>query len=248
MVGAVGLAVDSSLGYLLKTRMGKSLDTAGLAAGRVALDANAEEVAQQFFDANFGKSNASVHGRADSSSSSTTTCRFVTLSTARDDADALHAGLRPRHDDRRRRAAVIERETTGMELALVIDNTGSMCGAAPSHADAGDAAFDLDRHPLRRRGRDRQPLGQPRALRRRRSTSATRRTGWLAAGDRVLTNLGELRPTPTAAGRAASWRRPMPCDTDDTPTVVAEAHLVLLRRDDQHGRQQLADDQAERTD
>ena len=34
--------------------MGKSLDTAGLAAGRVALDDNAEDVAQQFFDANFG--------------------------------------------------------------------------------------------------------------------------------------------------------------------------------------------------
>ncbi len=60
LIGAVGLAIDSSLGYLLKTRMGKALDTAGLAAGRVALDANADEVAQQFFDANFGTSNASV--------------------------------------------------------------------------------------------------------------------------------------------------------------------------------------------
>ena len=60
LIGAVGLAVDSSLGYLLKTRMGKSLDTAGLAAGRIALDANAAAVARQYFDANFGKSNASV--------------------------------------------------------------------------------------------------------------------------------------------------------------------------------------------
>ena len=60
MVGAIGLAVNSSLGYLLKTRMGKSLDTAGLAAGRVALDANAEEVAEQFFDANFGTGNGSI--------------------------------------------------------------------------------------------------------------------------------------------------------------------------------------------
>ena len=56
LIGAVGLAVDSSLGYLVKVRMGKSLDTAGLAAGRVALDANAKVVAQQYFDANFGKS------------------------------------------------------------------------------------------------------------------------------------------------------------------------------------------------
>ena len=65
LIGAVGLAVNSSLGYLLKTRMGKSLDTAGLAAGRVALDANAKEVAQQFFDANFGKSQRQRQGRAE---------------------------------------------------------------------------------------------------------------------------------------------------------------------------------------
>ena len=58
LIGAVGLAVDSSLGYLLNTRMGKALDTAGLAAGRIALDANAEAVARQYFDANFGKNTA----------------------------------------------------------------------------------------------------------------------------------------------------------------------------------------------
>ena len=58
MIGAVGLAVDSSLGYLLKTRMAKSLDTAGLAAGRIALDANAEEMARAVFDANFGTGTA----------------------------------------------------------------------------------------------------------------------------------------------------------------------------------------------
>jgi Flp pilus assembly protein TadG len=53
IVGAVGLAIDSSLGYLLRSRMSKSLDTAGLAAGRVALSIDAESVAQQYFDANF---------------------------------------------------------------------------------------------------------------------------------------------------------------------------------------------------
>ena len=55
MVGAVGLAIDCSLGYLLKARMSKSLDAAGLAAGRKALDDDAEEVARAYFDANFGE-------------------------------------------------------------------------------------------------------------------------------------------------------------------------------------------------
>ena len=51
--GAVGLAVDSSLGYLMQSRMSKSLDAAALAAGRVALNDSAELVARQYFDANF---------------------------------------------------------------------------------------------------------------------------------------------------------------------------------------------------
>ena len=128
MVGAVGLAIDSSIGYLLKTRMGKALDTAGLAAGRVALDANAEEVAQQFFDANFGKSNASVTVEPASSSSSTTTFRFVTLST-RATTPTLFMRVFG-HDTMTVSArSVIQRETTGMELALVMDNTGSMWGS-----------------------------------------------------------------------------------------------------------------------
>ena len=73
--------------------------------------------------------------------------------------------------------SVIQRETTGMELALVLDNTGSMWGA--DYTAMYNAAIDLDRYPLRRRNRDRQPLGQRRALRRQRSTSATARTSWL---------------------------------------------------------------------
>jgi Flp pilus assembly protein TadG len=51
--GAVGLAIDSSMGYMLKSRMSKSLDAAALAAGRVALSDDAEDVAREYFDTNF---------------------------------------------------------------------------------------------------------------------------------------------------------------------------------------------------
>ena len=128
--------------------MGKALDTAGLAAGRVALDANAEEVAQQFFDANFGTSNAtSPWSRW--SSSSTTPIRFVTLST-RATTPTLFMRVFG-HDTMTVSArSVIQRETTGMELALVMDNTGSMWNSDTKTNIAGtpfeamrDAALDL---------------------------------------------------------------------------------------------------------
>lgn len=123
LVGAVGLAVDASLGYLLKTRMAKSLDTAGLAAGRVALDADAGAVARQFFDANFGASaGARVTGfdfEVDAE------FRYVTLA-ARAEAPTFFMRVFGHETMQVSARTVIERETTGMELALVMDNTGSM--------------------------------------------------------------------------------------------------------------------------
>jgi Flp pilus assembly protein TadG len=56
LIGASGLAVDSARGYLLKSRLSKSLDTAGLASGRAALNGNAPQIAREYFDINFGDS------------------------------------------------------------------------------------------------------------------------------------------------------------------------------------------------
>jgi Flp pilus assembly protein TadG len=140
LIGAVGLAVDSSLGYLVKVRMGKSLDTAGLAAGRVALDENAGAVARQYFDANFGRSSDAIEVESFDFEVDPT-YRYVTLSaTAKVPTlfmrvfgnDTMEVGAR----------AVIERETTGMELALVLDNTGSMQDD-DKFETMQDAALDL---------------------------------------------------------------------------------------------------------
>jgi Flp pilus assembly protein TadG len=123
LIGATGLAIDSALGYLLKTRMSKSLDSAGLAAGRIALDDNADEVARQYFDANFG-ANAEINV-TDFDFELDPTLHFVTLT-----AEATRPTYFMRvfgHDTMTVAArSVIERQTTGMELALVLDNTGSM--------------------------------------------------------------------------------------------------------------------------
>ena len=124
MVGAVGLAIDSSLGYLLRARMSKSLDAAGLAAGRKALDDDAEEIARAYFDANFGENLGDIE-LTDFQFDLDDEMRHVTLS-----AEARMPTYFMRvfgHDEMNVSArTVIERQTTGMELALVMDNTGSM--------------------------------------------------------------------------------------------------------------------------
>ena len=148
MVGAVGLAVDSSLGYLLKARMSKSLDAAGLAAGRKALDDDAEEVARAYFDANFGEDLGDIE-LTDFDFELDDEQRHVTLS-----AEATTPTYFMRvfgHDEMTVSArTVIERQTTGMELALVMDNTGSMWASDTKTNIAGtpfeamqNAALDL---------------------------------------------------------------------------------------------------------
>ncbi len=209
MVGAVGLAIDSSIGYLLKTRMGKALDTAGLAAGRVALDANAEEVAQQFFDANFGTSNDNVQVEPvdfelDAS------YRYVTLST-RATTPTLFMRVFG-HDTMTVSArSVIQRETTGMELALVMDNTGSMYGSAFDTMQA--AAHDLidilygSENEIDNLWVSLVPYTATVNI-------GNTRTGWLQTGDRVLNNLASYS---TAGWKGCVMAQAMPYDGDDTP-------------------------------
>ena len=216
MFGAIGLAVDSSLGYLLKTRMSKSLDTAGLAAGRVALNDNAEEVAREYFDANFGAGAGSVE-LTDFDFELDDTGQFVTLTA---DATTPTVFMRVFGQDEMTVSArtVIQRETTGMELALVLDNTGSMWAAAPDHyrhafGDA-DAAYDLidiiygDENEIDNVWVSLVPYVATVNI-------GNTRTGWLAAGDRVLTNLGQLLDRSGWKGCVMAQR--LPYDADDTP-------------------------------
>jgi Flp pilus assembly protein TadG len=140
MFGAVGLAVDSSLGYLLRSRMSKALDTAGLAAGRVVLSGGAEDVAREYFDANFGEDEGAAT-LTDFTFELDETERFVTL-TARATTPTFFMRIFGRDQMEVASRTVIERETTGMELALVLDNTKSMDDDDKFEA-MQEAAFDL---------------------------------------------------------------------------------------------------------
>jgi Flp pilus assembly protein TadG len=220
MVGAVGLAIDSSLGYLLKARMTKSLDSAGLAAGRMALDANAEDIARQYFDANFGTDLGPVDV-TDFDFEVDPTSHFVTLS-----AEATRPTYFMRvfgHDTMTVAArTVIERDTTGMELALVLDNTGSLWGSASTNL-AGtpfeavqNAAFDLvdilygEEDELDNVWISLVPYVAAVNI-------GTSRTSWLAASDRVFTNPSSFNPTWSGGGwKGCVMARAYPWDIDDS--------------------------------
>ena len=124
LVGAAGMATDSALSYLVKSRMSKALDAAGLAAGRAALSADLTAEAQAFFNANFPTAylNATITGftvTADANS------EFITL-TASADRPTTFMRLLGVTTTTVSARTVIHRQTRGMELALVMDNTGSM--------------------------------------------------------------------------------------------------------------------------
>ena len=209
LTGAVGLAINSSLGYLVKTRMGKSLDTAGLAAGRVVLDANAKDVAKQYFDANFGKTNANVKVTSFDFKVDAT-YHFVTLS-ATADVPTLFMRVFGRDTMNVGAQAVIERETTGMELALVLDNTGSLYGA--NFTALQNAANDLvdilfgTNSTVDNLWVSVVPYTSTVNI-------GKTRTGWLATGDRVLTNLASYS---TDGWKGCVMGQAMPYDGDDTP-------------------------------
>jgi len=220
MVGAVGLAIDSSLGYLLRARMSKSLDAAGLAAGRKALDDDAEQIARAYFDANFGEDLGNVE-LTDFQFDLDDEQRHVTLS-----AEARMPTYFMRvfgHDEMNVSArTVIERQTTGMELALVLDNTGSLWGSASTNL-AGtnfealqNAAGDLidiiygEETELDNVWVSLVPYVAAVNI-------GTSRSGWLAASDQVFTNPTAFRPDLTGGGwKGCVMARAYPWDTDDS--------------------------------
>jgi Flp pilus assembly protein TadG len=215
VTGAVGLAIDASMGYILKSRLSRSLDAAGLAAGRVALNDNAEEIARQYFDANFGE-NLGRSSITDFALELDESRQFVTLtaSAARPTVfmrvfgyDELSVAAR----------AVIQRETTGIELALVLDNTGSMHGTPFATMQA--AAYDLidiifgDEVEVENLWVSLVPYTAVVNI-------GPTRTTWLAASDRVRTQATPYFPD-TQGWKGCVMARAHPHDTDDTPPATA---------------------------
>ena len=124
LLAGAGLALDSLLAFTVEERLQRSVDAAGLAAGSTPLAENVQADARAYFDANF---ESGPHlARVDSfrvqpnaagtewtvTASATMPTRFMRLFGR--DVVTVNA------------QSTIERQNREMELALVLDNTGSM--------------------------------------------------------------------------------------------------------------------------
>ena len=138
----LGLAIDIGRGYLVKSKLSYAIDSAGLAGGRAFDSDLREDDIQMFFDVNFeaGYLGAQVVGSGPKTTfnddentvtieaEATLPTYFVNVAGI----DEITVSAR----------AVIQRELRGMELVLVMDNTGSMRSSGKMDA-MKDAATEL---------------------------------------------------------------------------------------------------------
>jgi Flp pilus assembly protein TadG len=139
-----GVAIDSARGYLLKSRLSGALDAAGLAGARVMHLTPAERDADiyAYFNANFppGFMDATTQPLTITTD---TDNKVLTLTASASVGTTLMRVIG--HDSMAVAArTVIRRETRGLEVVMVLDNTGSMCDSGCAKLDALKvAATDL---------------------------------------------------------------------------------------------------------
>lgn len=145
LVGFLGLAVDTTRGYLVKAQLSQALDAAGLAGGRVIFSPNRDADIQMYFDANFppGFMGATVTGPewvvSEDNEQVVLTASAVLPTTF----------LRVLGHESMSVAAATEvtRQTTMLDVVLAIDMSGSMTsggvGGGSRIQAARNAAIEL---------------------------------------------------------------------------------------------------------
>jgi Flp pilus assembly protein TadG len=138
-----GVAFDSARGYLLKSKLSGALDAAGLAGGRVMTLSDAERDADinAYFAANFppgfmGATTPALEINENAEGDTLTVEATATVGTTLMRLigfDDMTVAAR----------AVIKRQVRGLEVVMVLDNTGSMCSPCSKLEDMRDAATTL---------------------------------------------------------------------------------------------------------
>jgi Flp pilus assembly protein TadG len=124
MIGFVGLATDAARGYMVKSKLSQALDAAGLAGARAILEPDRDAEILQFFNANFpanylGANTGTPTIDADENNGRLTLTISATVPTS-------FMRILGHEEMAISARAVVQRAVRGMELALVMDNTGSM--------------------------------------------------------------------------------------------------------------------------
>ncbi len=142
---AFALAIDLGRGYLLKSKLSYAIDAAGLAGGRAFDSDLREQDILMFFDANFPEHymGAELLGGGPSvtfndSENTVTIDVEATLPTQFMSVAGVDTVTVSAH-------SVVQREMRGMELVLVMDNTGSMrsSGKIDTMKDAATELVDI---------------------------------------------------------------------------------------------------------
>ena len=127
LVASVGTAIDSGRGYLVKSHLSQALDAAALAGGRGVFSQTRDDDIRMFFNANFPGEylDAVVTGptiQVDANNEEIALSATAVIPTTFMRVLGFET-LTVRSE------TVVRRSNRGMELVLVMDNTGSMAGA-----------------------------------------------------------------------------------------------------------------------
>jgi Flp pilus assembly protein TadG len=143
LVAFAGLSVDTARGYLAKQRLAYAIESASLAAAKAAVnatDAEIEAIGQKYFDANFptgtfGVNNINVTFGISANKREITVAATADLPTALMPVVGIDEVTVSSQ-------ATAQRQSKGLELAIALDNTGSMGGYIDDLQDAANLLID----------------------------------------------------------------------------------------------------------
>lgn len=127
LVGSVGLAVDSGRMQLVQSKLSGALDAAGLAAGATVNTINLNTEVNKYMQANFADGYLGAKLKTVSVTPNANNSVFKLWATA--EVPTTFMGVFGYQSSLVRADAEITRTTKGLELVMVLDNTGSMAGS-----------------------------------------------------------------------------------------------------------------------
>ncbi len=124
VVGFLGLATDAGRGYIAKARLGQAVDAAALAGGKAINQPWRDDEIRKYFEANFPNDYMDSvlvdfdieAGDGNEQLTISATARIPTTFMRIVNVDTMKVSAR----------SVVRRSVRGLELALIMDNTGSM--------------------------------------------------------------------------------------------------------------------------
>ncbi|HWT10956.1 MAG TPA: Tad domain-containing protein, partial [Roseomonas sp.] len=144
VIGFAGLAIDLTRIWLLNARLKTAVDAASLVAARTMTSATRDADTRALFWANFNQNGWSRSYLGSTMANAQPVIQQVSDTRIRVTATATIGttlfGLINRSDTLVRETTLAEREGTGLELAIVLDQTSSMRDTAPGFASKLAAA------------------------------------------------------------------------------------------------------------